>query len=140
MNKVFVIGRLTKDADIRYTTGENAMAVARFTLAVDRHVSRNNGETTADFISCVGFGKRGEFFEKHGKKGTKFAIEGRLQTGSYKDRDGKTIYTTDVVVENVEFCESKKTEGKPQEAPSGPVDSNGFMYVPDDDFGGLPFN
>lgn len=104
MNKVILMGRLTKDPDVRYAGGDSS-AVARFTLAVDRRFKKEGGDT-ADFISCVAFGKSGEFAEKYLKKGTKVVIEGRIQTGSY-EKDGQRIYTTDVVVEGMEFAESK---------------------------------
>ena len=106
MNKVILMGRLTRDPEVRYTQGDNASAVARFSLAVDRRFKKD-GEQTADFISCVAFGKTGEFIEKYGHKGTKFVVEGRIQTGSYTNKDGQKVYTTDVVVEQVEFAESK---------------------------------
>ncbi len=107
MNKVILMGRLTRDPDVRYPQGENNLAVARFTIAVDRRFKRDNSDQTADFIGCVAFGKTAEFFEKYVKQGTKVCVEGRIQTGSYTDRDGKKVYTTDVVVENAEFAESK---------------------------------
>lgn len=133
MNKVILCGRATKDAEVRYTQGNEPMAIARFTLAVDRKVKREN-EQTADFINCVAFGKQGEFCEKYAKKGTKFIVSGRLQTGSYTDKDGKKIYTTDVVVEELEFAESKKADAPVENKPS---DNDGFMSVPED--GDLPF-
>lgn len=129
MNKLILIGRLTKDAEVRYS-GENP--VAKFSLAVDRRFKQ--GET--DFISCVAFGKTAEFFEKYGRKGTKFALEGRIQTGSYTNKDGNKVYTTDVVVENVEFAESKSSQNQEEPKPS---EKNGFMVVPDD-LEDLPFN
>lgn len=107
MNKVILMGRLTRDAEIRYSQGESTNAIARFSLAVDRRFRRNGDEQTADFISCIAFGKTAEFFERFGRKGTKFVLEGRIQTGSYTNKDGQRIYTTDVVVENAEFAESK---------------------------------
>lgn len=124
MNKVILCGRLTKDPDVRSATraGEELKAV-RFTLAVDRRFKKD-GEQAADFISCVSFGKTAEFIEKYGKKGTKFIIEGRIQTGSYTNKDNQKIYTTDVVVEGVEFAESKK-----EEANNPPADSGGFVNV-----------
>ena len=102
MNKVILMGRLTRDPEVRYTQGDNAMAVARYTLAVDRRFSRNNNgdEQTADFIGCVAFGRSGEFAEKYLRKGTKIAVTGRIQTGSYTNKDGVKVYTTDVVVED----------------------------------------
>ena len=109
MNKVILMGRLTRDPEVRYSQGENAMAVARYTLAVDRRQSRNNqnGEQTADFIQCVAFGRSGEFAEKYFRKGMKVLVTGRIQTGSYTNKDGQRVYTTDVVVEDQEFAESK---------------------------------
>lgn len=159
------MGRLTRDPDVRYSQGENSMCIARYTLAVDRRRSRDNngGEQTADFISCVAFGRTGEFAEKYLHKGTKIAITGRIQTGSYTNKDGAKVYTTDVVVEDHEFAESKNTsqgqgynqgynqgydQGNPgfnqggfESAPSGgEPDLEGFMNIPaglDDD---LPFD
>ena len=132
MNKVILIGRLTKDVETRYS-GE--MTIARYTLAVDRKFKKE-GEKTADFISCVAFGKSGDFAEKYLKKGMKIAVTGRIQTGSYDDKDGKKVYTTDIVVEEHEFCESKGT----QEQGSAPkTDSDGFMSIPDG-IEELPFN
>lgn len=107
MNKWLGIGRLTRDPDIRYTNGSEPMAIARFTVAVDRRFKKD-GDQEADFISCVAFGKNGEFAEKYLHKGLKIAVEGRIQTGSYDDRTGKKVYTTDIVVEHMEFVESKK--------------------------------
>ena len=142
MNKVILIGRLTKDPDIRYTQGQNSMCIARYSLAVDRR----GKEKGADFINCVAFGKGGEFAEKYLKKGTKIAITGRLQTGSYKNRDGQTVYTTDVVIEEQEFCESKG--GSQQNAPATaqptapePQQSeiDGFMSIPEGIDEELPF-
>ena len=108
MNKVILMGRLTRDPEIRYSQGGNSMAIARYTLAVDRRFAKN-GEQSADFISCVAFGKSAEFAEKYLHQGTKMCIEGRIQTGSYTNRDGVKVYTTEVVVENQEFAESKIT-------------------------------
>ena len=109
MNKVILMGRLTRDPDIRYTQGDNSMCIARYTLAVDRRFSRsgNNDGNNADFIPCVAFGRTAEFTEKYLKKGTKMAITGRIQTGSYTNKDGVKVYTTEVVVEDQEFAESK---------------------------------
>ena len=155
MNKVMLVGRLTRDPNVRYSQGENQMCVARFTLAVDRRRSRNqdaNGQT-ADFIDCVAFGRTGEFIEKYAHKGTKFNIVGRIQTGSYQNKDGQTVYTTDVVVEEIEFGESKSAAGAnagmSYSAPAGepPVQQSvplpaddGFMNVPDEIDDELPFN
>ena len=106
MNKVILMGRLTRDPEVRYSAGENALAVARYTLAVDRRF-RRDGEASADFISCVAFGRTAEFAEKYFRQGLKIAVTGRIQTGSYTNRDGQKVYTTDVVVEEQEFAESK---------------------------------
>lgn len=128
MNKVILIGRLTKDVETRYS-GE--MAVSRYSLAVDRKFKKE-GEATADFINCVAFGKSGEFAEKYLKKGTKIAVTGRIQTGSYTNKDGVKVYTTDVIVEEHEFCESKS-----QDAPQ--ASAGEFMNIPDG-MEELPFN
>ena len=131
MNKVILMGRLTKDPDIRYT--QDGTAVARYTLAVDRRYQRD-GEQKADFISCTVFGRGAEFAEKHLKKGTKIVAAGRIQTGSYTNRDGQKVYTTDIVVEEQEFAEGKKTQEANQEQ------EDGFMSIPDGvDDEGLPF-
>ena len=151
MNKVILMGRLTRDPEVRYSQGENALAIARYTLAVDRRNFRNNGndEQTADFINCVAFGKSGEFAEKYFHKGTKLVVSGRIQTGSYTNKDGVKVYTTEVVVEDQEFAESKNASGdnsgftggnnnhfRPE--PSGAGD--GFMNIPDGVDEELPFN
>lgn len=141
------MGRLTRDPDIRYSQGENATAVARYTLAVDRRGGRNNsdGGQSADFISCVSFGRTAEFCEKYLRKGTKVCGDGRIQTGSYQ-KDGQTIYTTDVVIENLEFAESKNAQGggfesfAPSSAPAPAPADTGFMNVPDGIDEELPFN
>ena len=109
MNKVIEIGRLTKDPEIRYSQGANTTCVARYTLAVDRKF-KQEGQPTADFINCIAFGKLGEFAEKYLHKGVKIAVVGRIQTGSYTNKDGQKVYTTDVVVEEQEFCESKSSQ------------------------------
>ena len=103
MNKVILMGRLTRDPDIRYSQGDNPTAVARYTLAVDRRFKRDGDQQTADFINCVAFGRQGEFAEKYFRKGIKIAISGRIQTGSYTNQDGQIVYTTDVVVEELEL-------------------------------------
>ena len=138
MNKVILIGRVVRDAEIRYSQGENTTCIARYTLAVDRKF-KQEGQPTADFINCIAFGKLGEFAEKYLHKGTKIAVVGRIQTGSYKNKDGNTVYTTDVVVEEQEFCESKsQSNSQPQPTPSN---SDGFMSIPDGlEDEGLPFN
>ena len=111
MNKVILMGRLTRDPEVRYSQGEQATAIARYTLAVDRRFKRD-GDQTADFIGCVAFGKLGEFAEKYLRKGTKVVVTGRIQTGSYTNKDGQKVYTTDVVVEECEFAESKNAAGE----------------------------
>lgn len=108
MNKVTLMGRLTRDPDVRYTEADPPMAIARYTLAVDRRFGKKDGEQSADFINCVAFGRSGEFAEKYLHQGTKIAVSGRIQTGSYTNKEGNKVYTTDVVVEDQEFAESKK--------------------------------
>ena len=139
MNKVILMGRLTRDPEVRYTQGDNAMAIARYSLAVDRRFKRD-GEPDADFINCVAFGKSGEFAEKYLKKGTKIAVVGRIQTGSYTNKDGQKVYTTDVVVEEQEFAESKNG-GSSDNNQSAPANKNtDFMSIPDGIDEELPFN
>lgn len=150
MNRVILMGRLTRDPDVRYSQGANgSMAVARYTLAVDRRRARTEGgsEPTADFISCVAFGKSGEFAEKYFHQGTKLVVSGRIQTGSYTNKDGQKVYTTDVVVDDQEFAESKSSAASNEAAytPSRPQPSaevgDGFMNIPDGvEDEGLPFN
>ena len=146
MNKVILMGRLTRDAEVRYSQGDASTAVARFSLAVDRRFKRDGDEQTADFINCVAFGRTGEFMERFGRKGTKFLVEGRIQTGSYTNRDGQKVYTTDVVVEQVEFAESKASNDNnsgyvpaDRPSPSGAA-GDGFMNIPDGIDEELPFN
>ena len=156
MNKVILMGRLTRDADIRYSAGENSTAVARYTLAVDRRF-RRDGEQTADFISCVAFGRTAEFAEKYFHQGIRIVISGRIQTGSYTNRDGVKVYTTDVVVEEQEFAESKSASAEnsggfgggyrqsqaaaPAPAPAAAsASADGFMNIPDGIDEELPFN
>lgn len=145
MNKVILMGRITRDAEIRYTQGEKSTAIARFSLAVDRRFKKDNDEQNTDFISCIAFGKIAEFLEKFGRKGTKFVVDGRIQTGSYNNKDGQKVYTTDVVVENIEFAESKNSSGsggstnQPAPAPSSSA-GDGFMNIPDGIDDELPFN
>lgn len=153
MNKVILVGRLTRDPEVRYSQGENAMAIARYTLAVDRRFNRNNGdENTADFIGCVAFGRSGEFAEKYLHKGMKIAVTGRIQTGSYTNKDGVKVYTTDVVVEDHEFVESKNSNsagdggfaggyaGGGNNRPAPMEAGDGFMNIPDGIDEELPFN
>lgn len=150
MNKVILMGRLTRDPEVRYSQGERSMAIARYSLAVDRRGSKNSdGQQTADFINCIAFDKRGEFAEKYFRKGQRVLVSGRIQTGSYTNRDGQKVYTTDVVVEDQEFADSKSGDGNggngggraAASAPS-PI-GDGFMEIPDE-LGeledGLPFN
>ena len=147
MNKVILMGRLTRDPEVTYSNGANGqMAIARYTLAVDRKFKRD-GEPSADFIRCVAFGKSGEFAEKYFHQGTKIVVEGRIQTGSYQDKDGKTVYTTDVIVEGQEFAESKSASESNSnvntQAPPLPTPDNddGFMNISDNvDDSALPFN
>lgn len=139
MNKVIEIGRLTKDPEIRYSQGANTTCVARYTLAVDRKF-KQEGQPNADFINCIAFGKLGEFAEKYLHKGVKIAIVGRIQTGSYKSKDGNTVYTTDVVVEEQEFCESKASQQSQNNYRPQPSQDNSWMNIPDGVDDGLPFN
>ena len=150
MNKVILMGRLTKDPEVRYSQGENSMAIARYTLAVDRRFNRNNDENTADFINCVAFGKAAEFAEKYYHKGIKIAVTGRIQTGSYTNKDGVRVYTTEVIIEEQEFAESRNASAgggssyggynsdssRPEPAGAG----DGFMNIPDGLDEELPFN
>lgn len=144
MNKVILMGRLTKDPDVRYSGADNSMAIARYTLAVDRRFKREGDDQTADFITCVVFGKGAEFAEKFLHQGTKIAVTGRIQTGSYTNKDGQKVYTTDVVVEEQEFAESKSSGGG--NATSGTAPKSGgrsgenFMSIPDGSDDALPFN
>lgn len=138
MNRTILIGRLTRDVDIRYSQGQNQTAIARYTLAVDRKFKDSNGNYTADFINCVAFGKSAEFAEKYFHKGLKIAVVGRLQTGSYTDKDGRKVYTTDVVVEEQEFCESKAQQKESQKPEL--IGGYGWMNIPDGINEELPFN
>lgn len=140
MNKVILMGRLTRDPEVRYSQSENSTAVARFNLAVDRRFKKD-GEQAADFISCIAFGKTGEFIEKWTRQGTKLVAEGRIQTGSYTNKDGNKVYTTDVVVENCEFAESKKASEYNDNQSKPPLTADdGFMNIPDGIDEELPFN
>lgn len=146
MNLAILMGFLTRDPEVRYSQGENAMAIARYTIAVNRRFNRNNDEQSADFINCVAFGKAGEFAEKYFRKGTKVAITGRIQTGSYTNKDGVKIYTTDIVVQDQEFAESKRTsdgnnaDGNSYSGPNLSNNGDGFMNIPDGIDEELPFN
>ena len=165
MNQVVLMGRLTRDPEVRYSSGESSLAIARYTLAVDRRFKRD-GEPTADFINCVAFGKTAEFAERYFRKGIKIAVSGRIQTGSYTNKEGVKVFTTEVVVENQEFCESKAASDEanrnfggqsydggqrggndgygqpaPQRRPSAPAEApgDGFMNIPDGIDEELPF-
>ena len=149
MNKVILMGRLTREPDVRYSqNADGSMAVARYTLAVDRRRGRNSdNEQSADFISCVAFGRSAEFAEKYLHQGTKVVVSGRIQTGSYTNKDGQRVYTTDVVVDDQEFAESKASAASSEAAytpsrsnPAAPA-GDGFMNIPDGvEDEGLPFN
>ncbi len=151
MNRVILMGRLTKDPEIRYSQNDTSMAIARFSLAVDRRRNQNSDGQTADFINIVAFGRLAEFSEKYLHKGTKVALEGRIQTGSYTNKDGAKVYTTDVIADNIEFAESKGASegaagganfvsgGGSQAAAPAPAD-DGFMNIPDGIDEELPFS
>lgn len=147
MNKVILMGRLTREPEIRYSSGDNQTAIARYTLAVDRRFRRQGDEQTADFINCVVFGRGAEFAESYLHQGTKIVVTGRIQTGSYTNKDGQRVYTTDVVVEEQEFAESKAAsagntsqQGAPARPEPAQADSDGFMNIPDAMEEELPFN
>ena len=144
MNRVILMGRIVRDPEIRYSQGEKSTAVAKYSLAVPRKFKRD-GDQECDFINCVAFGKLGEFAEKYLRKGTKIAVAGRIQTGSYTSKDGQRVYTTDVVVEEQEFAESKNASAanvntQPDPAPSPRDMGDGFMNIPDGIDEELPFN
>lgn len=136
MNKVIIMGRLARDPEVHYTQGEAPTAIARYTLAVDRRIKRE-GEQSADFIGVVAFGKAAEFIEKYCHKGVKLLVTGRIQTGSYTNRDGNKVYITDVIAEDQEFCESKKSTEEEQSKPE--TDKDGFINVPEGIYEDLPF-
>lgn len=138
MNKVILCGRLTRDPEVRYTQGSN-LAVARYSLAVDRRFSKDAGEQQTDFISCVAFGKSAEFAEKYLHKGIKMIVTGRIQTGSYTNKEGQKVYTTDVVVEDQEFAESKNAGAGSDSGDFQKGDSNDFMKFDTSDNSDLPF-
>ena len=149
MNKVVLVGRLTRDPEVRYSQGDSATAVARYTIAVDRRFRRDGDQQTADFINCVAFGRTAEFLERFGRKGTKFVLEGRIQTGSYTNKDGVRVYTTEVIVEDQEFAESRAEseanrssfQSSPAPGPAPSIDAgDGFMNIPDGIDEELPFN
>ena len=141
MNKVILMGRLTRDPDIRYTQNDPVMAIARFTLAVDRRRSSQDGQREADFISCVSFGRQAEFAGKYLHQGTKIVVTGRIQTGSYINKDGTKVYTTDVIVEEHEFAESKSSQNNNSNYQQAADVGDGFMSIPDGvEDEELPFN
>lgn len=144
MNKVILMGRLTRNPEVRYGAGENSTAVARYTIAVE-HRFKRDGEQSTDFIGCVAFGRNAEFAEKYLRQGTKIVLTGRIQTGSYTNRDGQKVYTTDIVVEEQEFAESKAaTAGNGGQnnysRPAAAADAEGFMNIPDGIDDELPFS
>ena len=140
MNSTQLIGRVCRDIEVRYSqNGNDSTAIARFTVAVDRRFKKEGGDT-ADFISCVAFGKTAEFLGKYFKKGMRIALNGRIQTGSYTNKDGVRVYTTDVIAENVEFCESKnESNNGSNSAPAAPDFSDGFLNIPEDISEEIPF-
>lgn len=146
MNRVILMGRLTRDPEVRYSQGERAMAIARYTLAVDRRKRKGqDNEQTADFINCIAFDKAGEFAEKYFRQGMRVLVSGRIQTGSYTNKEGVKVYTTDIVVEDQEFADSKNASADGSQATSRPAPSSaigdGFMNIPDGvEDEGLPFN
>lgn len=149
MNKVSLVGRLTRDVEVRYSQGENASCIARFSIAVNRRFKNAEGNYEADFINCVAFGKSGEFVEKYFRKGMAIGVTGRIQTGSYTNKDGVKVHTTEVVVEEAEFVESKNASGSSEGGYSRPAErsapasaiNDGFMNIPDGvEDSGLPFN
>ncbi|WP_317347197.1 single-stranded DNA-binding protein [Blautia argi] len=148
MNKVVLMGRLTRDPEVRYTQGDNSTAIARYTLAVDRRFKRE-GEATADFINCVAFGKQAEFTEKYFRQGLKVIVSGRIQTGSYTNKEGRKVYTTDIVIEEQDFAESKErgaayvpgtASGRTSGTAAGEEDADGFMNIPEGIDEELPFS
>ena len=143
MNKVILMGRLTRDPEVRYSAGENSLAIARYTLAVDRRFKRD-GEATADFISCVVFGKQAEFAEKYFRQGIRIVVSGRIQTGSYTNKDNIKVYTTEVIVEDIKFAESKAaaegSSGAGGHQKPDQTQNDGFMNIPEGIDEELPFN
>ena len=140
MNKVILVGRLTRDPEVRYSQGENTMAIARYTIAVNRRFKRE-GDPEADFIRCVVFGRAAEFAEKYFRQGLRIAISGRIQTGSYTNKEGIKVYTTEVVVEEQEFAESMAEREHTQTPASAPESSgDGFMNIPEGSDEELPFH
>ena len=146
MNKAILMGRLTRDPEVRYSQSDSSMAIARFSLAVDRRYKKQGDETTADFFNCTAFGKQGEFVEKYLKKGTKIVVTGRIQNDNYTNKDGQKVYSVQIMVEEIEFAESKASSqsntGSDGGAQSqiGAPDADGFMNIPDGIGSELPFN
>lgn len=146
MNKVFLMGRLTRDPEVRYSQGDSQMAIARFSLAVDRRYKKQGDEVTADFFNCTAFGKQGEFVEKYLKKGTKIVVTGRIQNDNYTNKDGQKVYSVQIMVEEIEFAESKASAGQSEQADNntppvmGEPGPDGFMNIPDGIGNELPFN
>lgn len=149
MNKAILMGRLTRDPEVRYSQSDSSMAIARFSLAVDRRYKKQGDETTADFFNCTAFGKQGEFVEKYLKKGTKIVVTGRIQNDNYTNKDGQKVYSVQIMVEEIEFAESKASsqnsagnagnDGGTQPQMGAP-DADGFMNIPDGIGSELPFN
>ena len=148
MNKVILMGRLTRDPEVRYSQGDSQMAIARFSLAVDRRFKRQGDTVTADFFNCTAFGKQGEFVEKYLKQGTKVVVTGRIQNDNYTNKEGQKVYSVQVIVEEIEFAESKNASagngGSFQNVPAGNstepmMPEDGFMNIPDGIDNSLPF-
>lgn len=141
MNRVILMGRLTRDPDVRYTQGNEPMAVARYTLAVNRRTRKEDGSQEADFINIVAFRKAGEFAEKYFRQGMRVLVSGRIQTGSYTNREGQRVYTTDVIVDEQEFADAKRDGAEPSNYGTPSPAGDGFMNIPDGvEDEGLPFN
>ena len=140
MNKIILLGRLTRNPEVRYSSGENSTAISRFTLAVSRRYVKENDEVKADFFNCTAFGKQGEFVEKYLKQGTKVLLTGRVQNDNYTNREGQKVYSVQIVVEEIEFAESKGSSETTQAAEPGQADNNGFMNIPTGLEEELPFN
>lgn len=140
MNKIILLGRLTRNPEVRYSSGENSVAISRFTLAVSRKYVKENDEVKADFFNCTAFGKQGEFVEKYLKQGTKVALSGRVQNDNYTNREGQKVYSVQIIVEEIEFAESKGSSETTQAAEPGQADNNGFMNIPTGLEEELPFN
>lgn len=139
MNKIILLGRLTRDPEVRYSQGENSMAIARFTLAVNRRFKRQ-GEPEADFFNCTAFGKQAEFVEKYLKQATKIMLSGRVQNDNYTNKEGQKVYSVQIMVEELEFAESKgNSDAGTQQQATPQTDNNGFMNIPDGLAEELPF-